>query len=592
MSEAEKKQRLGVMGTLRRLVSMDRRLLWTVLLCGAVSVGSSVLSGYAPKLIEHIVDELAVLLEGKALNMEAVTRFGWITLLVYLAAQVLSAWQAFYMATVIARLTRNLRSDLFAKINRLPQRYFGESAVGDVMSIMSNDIATLTGTLNERLPAFVTGITQLVVYLVIMLTTNVTLALTVIIVTALGMVLAAVAMKLSGAHYQQRQDALGAMNGYVEEYYAGHDVVRMSRADGETVSAFHALNERYRRDNWIAGFLAGLSEAMGSVLQSLGFVAVVVVGSVLAAQDAVSLGAVVSFTIFVRQFNEPVSSLLTSLMGLEEASAGGERVFSFLSEAENPRTEPAAVPAVRGQVDFEHVRFSYTGRDEDAVIHDFSATVKPGQKVAIVGPSGAGKSTMINLLMRFFDIQGGRILIDGVPLTERSREEVHSLFAMVLQDTWLFDASIRENLCFNMEGLTDEQLMEACRRCSMDGFVTSQPNGLDTVLDSRTNISAGQKQLLTIARAMLQNRPMLILDEATSSVDTRTELLIQRAVDSLTEGRTSFVIAHRLSTIRNADLILVMKDGDIIEQGTHDALMAAGGFYAGLYNSQFDPVGE
>ena len=391
-------------------------------------------------------------------------------------------------------------------------------------------------------------------------------------------------------YFTARQESLGKLNGYVEEMYSGHEVVRISRAAEPVGKTFDTLNDAVYDANWRSQFLSGVMQPLMNVIGNLSYVAVCVLGSILAIQGIIDIGVIVSFILYVRLFTSPLTQIAQGMTNLQTASASAHRIFDFLGSEELPdESEKPELPRpVRGEVDFEHIRFSYPDSPDKIIIKDFSAHVAPGQKVAIVGPTGAGKTTMVNLLMRFYEISDGCIRIDGVPSSELSREDVHKLFGMVLQDTWLFEGTVRENLVYNLSDVTDEQLNRVCRACGLDKFVRSLPDGFDTVLSESTSISAGQKQLLTIARAMLQNAPMLILDEATSSVDTRTELLIQRAMDKLTENRTSFVIAHRLSTIKNADLILVMKDGDIIESGTHETLMQRNGFYAALYNSQFE----
>ena len=381
-------------------------------------------------------------------------------------------------------------------------------------------------------------------------------------ITLIGLVLVVLIMSRSQKYFTARQESLGALNGYVEEMYSGHEVVRISRAGKNVTEHFDKLNTAVYDANWKSQFLSGVMQPLMNVIGNLAYVAVCVIGSVLAMNGTIEFGVIISFSLYVRLFTSPLTQIAQG------------------------KTEQ--IEQVRGAVEFDHVRFSYPDSPDKIIIKDFSAKVQPGQKVAIVGPTGAGKTTMVNLLMRFFEVNSGSIRIDGVPTSELRREDVHKLFGMVLQDTWLFEGTVRENLVYNMEGITEEQLETVCRACGLDKFIHTLPNGFDTILSEATSISAGQKQLLTIARAMLQNAPMLILDEATSSVDTRTELLIQRAMDRLTEGRTSFVIAHRLSTIKNADLILVMQGGDVIESGTHDQLMNKGGFYAGLYNSQFE----
>ena len=416
------------------------------------------------------------------------------------------------------------------------------------------------------------------------------LALISLAVTVVGLLATALIMSKSQRYFAARQQSLGELNGYVEEMYSGHEVVRISRACRKVGEHFDRLNAAVYDANWKSQFLSGVMQPLMNVIGNIAYVAVCVVGSILAINGTIEFGVIVSFILYVRLFTSPLTQIAQGMTNMQTASASAHRIFDFLESEEmaDESDKASALPKVQGAVTFDHVRFSYPDSPDKIIIKDFSAQVHPGQKVAIVGPTGAGKTTMVNLLMRFFEINSGSISIDGVKISDMRREAVHDLFSMVLQDTWLFEGTVRENLVYNMQGITDEQLEKVCKACGLDKFVHSLPHGFDTVLSDSTSISAGQKQLLTIARAMLQNAPMLILDEATSSVDTRTELLIQRAMDELTMGRTSFVIAHRLSTIKNADLILVMREGDVVESGTHDQLMEKGGFYADLYNSQFE----
>ena len=524
------------------------------------------------------------------IDLGAVAKVGIFLAVLYGLSALFGFLQHYIMATVTLDMSYRMRAELSAKINRVPQKYFNFHAQGDILSRITNDVSTLQQGLTNALPTIISAATQFVGCLIMMFVTEWRLALAALGITLIGLVLVVLIMSRSQKYFTARQESLGALNGYVEEMYSGHKVVRISRAEAPVGEKFDTLNDAVYDANWRSQFLSGIMQPLMNVIGNLSYVAVCVLGSILALQGIIDIGVIVSFILYVRLFTSPLTQIAQGMTNLQTASASAHRIFDFLASEELPdeQAKPQLPRPIRGAVDFEHVRFSYPDSPDKIIIKDFSAHVAPGQKVAIVGPTGAGKTTMVNLLMRFYELTDGCIKIDGVPTTDIQREDVQRLFGMVLQDTWLFEGTVRENLAYNLPGVTDAQLETVCRACGLDKFVHSLPEGFDTVLSESTSISAGQKQLLTIARAMLQNAPMLILDEATSSVDTRTELLIQRAMDQLTENRTSFVIAHRLSTIKNADLILVMKDGDVIESGTHDTLMQQGGFYAALYNSQFE----
>ncbi|MDY3815317.1 MAG: ABC transporter ATP-binding protein, partial [Candidatus Limiplasma sp.] len=516
------------------------------------------------------------------IDLSAVAQIGIFMAVIYVLSALFGFAQHYIMTTVTLKMSYRMRGELSEKINKVPQKYFNTTSQGDILSRITNDVSTLQQALTNSLPTIVSAATQFVGCLIMMFVTEWRLALISLAVTLLGLVLVVVIMSKSQRYFAERQRSLGEINGYVEEMYSGHQVVRISRAVRKVTERFDRLNDEVYDANWRSQFLSGVMQPLMSVIGNIAYVAVCVVGSILAMNGSIQFGVIVSFILYVRLFTSPLTQIAQGMTNMQTASASAHRIFDFLQSEEMPDEsgKPVALSQVRGQVTFDHVRFSYPDTPDKVIIKDFSARVQPGQKVAIVGPTGAGKTTMVNLLMRFFEVNSGSISIDGTPLTDMSRQEVHSLFSMVLQDTWLFEATVRENLVYNMQGITDDQLEKVCRACGLDKFIHSLPKGFDTVLSDSTSISAGQKQLLTIARAMLQNAPMLILDEATSSVDTRTELLIQRAMDELTKDRTSFVIAHRLSTIKNADLILVMRDGDVVESGTHDQLMEKGGFYA------------
>ena len=524
------------------------------------------------------------------IDLSAVARVGIFLAALYALSALFSFIQHYIMANVTLDMSYRLRADLSEKINRLPQKFFNNHAQGDVLSLITNDVSTLQQGLTNSLPTIISAATQFIGCLIMMFITEWRLALSALLITLLGMAAMLLIMSRSQRFFTARQESLGELNGYIEEMYSGHEVVRISRADDAVKAKFDSLNEKVYDANWRSQFLSGVMQPIMNIVGNVAYVAVCVLGSILALNGSIDFGVIVSFIFYVRLFTSPLTQIAQGMTNLQTASASANRIFTFLGSEElsDESEKPETSAAVRGKVDFDHVRFAYPGSEAKPVIKDFSAHVEPGEKVAIVGPTGAGKTTMVNLLMRFFEINSGSIKIDGVSIADMRREDVHRMFGMVLQDTWLFEGSIRENLVYNMEGVTDEDVMRALAACGMDKFVRTLPEGLDTVLTESVAISAGQKQLLTIARAMLQNAPMLILDEATSSVDTRTELIIQRAMDELTKGRTSFVIAHRLSTIKNADMILVMRDGDVIESGNHEALMKKHGFYCDLYNSQFE----
>ena len=582
-------EKTDLKGALNDLSAYMRKSLGVVLLALVLAALSAVLTIIGPDQVGKIA---TIMSDGlfSGIDLAAVARVGVLLAVIYGLSALFGFIQHYIMASVTLKMSYRMRAELSEKINRVPQKYFNFHAQGDILSRITNDVSTLQQGLTNSLPTIISAATQFLGCLIMMFVTEWRLALAALGITLVGLLLVVLIMSRSQKYFTARQESLGKLNGYVEEMYSGHEVVRISRAAEPVGKAFDALNDAVYDANWRSQFLSGVMQPLMNVIGNLSYVAVCVLGSILAIQGIIDIGVIVSFILYVRLFTSPLTQIAQGMTNLQTASASAHRIFDFLGSEEMPdESEKPELPRpVRGEVDFEHVRFSYPDSPDKIIIKDFSTHVAPGQKVAIVGPTGAGKTTMVNLLMRFYEIADGCIRIDGVPSQEIRREDVHKLFGMVLQDTWLFEGTVRENLVYNLPDVTDEQLNRVCCACGLDKFVRSLPNGFDTVLSESTSISAGQKQLLTIARAMLQNAPMLILDEATSSVDTRTELLIQRAMDKLTENRTSFVIAHRLSTIKNADLILVMKDGDVIESGTHETLMQQNGFYAALYNSQFD----
>ena len=522
------------------------------------------------------------------IDLKEIGRISRILVALYGLSAVFSYVQGYIMATVTQRVSRSLRSEISAKINRLPLKYFDKNTFGDVLSRVTNDVDMVAQTLNQSVATLVSATTLFLGSLFMMLITSVAMTATAVISSLIGFALMMLTITKSQRHFVRQQQELGALNGHIEETYSGHSVVRLYNAEAAARNKFAKINADLFDSAWRSQFLSGLMQPLMMFVGNFGYVAVSVMGATLVMRGSISFGVIVAFMVYVRLFTQPLTQIAQAATSLQSAAAAGERVFEFLEAEEladeSHKTE--CVAAVRGQVEFDHVRFGY--HPDKEVIHDFSAVAMPGQKIAIVGPTGAGKTTMVNLLMRFYELNDGEIRVDGVPLQNMRRENVHDLFGMVLQDTWLFEGTIRENLAFSTPGVTTEDVMEACRAIGIDRLIRTLPLGYDTVLDDATSLSAGEKQLLTIARAVIANTPLLILDEATSSVDTRTEILIQNAMDKLMAGRTSFIIAHRLSTIKNADLILVMNEGDIVESGTHNELLARNGFYAELYNSQFE----
>ncbi|WP_270315436.1 ABC transporter ATP-binding protein [Streptococcus infantarius] len=522
------------------------------------------------------------------INLDKVGKIALTLAILYVISAVVGYIQSFTVATIVQRFSQRLRKAIQTKINKVPLSYFDSHSQGDTLSRVTNDVDLLGQSLNQSLGTLVTSTMLLIGSIFMMFHSNVSMALTAIGSVLIGFVLVMVIMGSSQPLFKRQQNNLAAINGYVEEIYSGHNVVTSYNAAGETSETFKKLNTNLYKSMWQSQFLSGIMMPLMIFVGNFGYVMVCVVGAVKVINGDITMGDVVAFMIYVRIFSQPLSQIAQAFTQMQSATAAMSRVFEFLEEdeMEDESDKKRQLSDVNGEVTFDNVFFGYS--KDKTIIHDFSAVAKPGQKVAIVGPTGAGKTTIVNLLMRFYEIDKGQITIDGVDTRLMTREEVHDQFSMVLQDTWLFEGTIKENLIYNQENITDEQVIAAAKAVGVHHFIMTLPKGYDTYLDDSVTLSIGQKQLLTIARALLKDSPLLILDEATSSVDTRTEELIQKAMDKLMEGRTSFVIAHRLSTIKNADLILVMKDGNIIEQGSHDELMTEGGFYADLYNSQFE----
>lgn len=572
-----------------QLVSHSREFIPYVVTAIVLAVAGTIFSLIGPNKLQDITEIIEEgLMSPAGVDTDKITEIAVFLVVLYVLAFIFTYTQGFIMSTVTQKISQNLRNDISHKINRIPLNYFNKTSLGDVLSRVTNDVDMIGHSLNQSIVTVVTAVTMFLGSLFMMLWTNVLMAVTAVITTMVGFLFMSLVMGHSQKYFVQQQQELGRINGHIEEIYSGHNVVKVSNAMPDAETAFENINNRLYNSAWKSQFLSGLMMPVMGFIGNFGYVAVCIVGAALVMNGKISFGVIVAFMIYIRLFTNPLSQIAQAATNIQAAAAASERVLEFLSEEEmsDERSKTAVLENVKGDVEFRHVRFGYT--PEKIIINDFSAHAMAGKKVAIVGPTGAGKTTMVNLLMRFYELNGGQILIDGVPTSELTRKNVHELFCMVLQDTWLFEGTVRENIVYSKENVTDEEITKACKAVGIDHFIRTLPKGYDTVLNDKANLSAGQKQLITIARAMIENAPLLILDEATSSVDTRTEVLIQEAMDKLTEGRTSFVIAHRLSTIKNADLILVMKDGDIIESGNHTELLEKGGFYAELYNSQFE----
>ena len=547
---------------------------------------SSIITVFGPYKLREITNLITDGLVGE-MDLGAISNIGLFLAFLYIVGSLINYAQGYAISDMIQHFSKRLRTAIAEKINRLPLSYFDSHSQGDTLSRVTNDVDTVGQSLTQSLGTLISSVLLLIAVLFMMFYTNVALSFVTIGSVLLGFVFSAVLMAKSQRYFQEQQSNLAAINGYVEEMYSGHNVITSYNGAEKTRLAFNALNQNLYTSMWKSQFISGIMFPLMNFVGNFGYVMVVIVGATMAINGSISMGTIVAFMVYVRIFSQPLSQIAQGITTLQSASAAMGRVFEFLAEAdmEDDSHKLQQLTKVKGHVQFKDVFFGYN--PDKTIIHDFSAEAKAGQKIAIVGPTGAGKTTIVNLLMKFYDIERGQIMIDGVDIKNIQRSEVHDAFSMVLQDTWLFEGTIKENLIYNQKDITDQAVVEAAKAVGVHHFIMTLPDGYDTVLDDTVSLSVGQKQLLTIARALLKDAPLLILDEATSSVDTRTEELIQKAMDKLMEGRTSFVIAHRLSTIRNADLILVMRDGNIIEQGSHDQLMEQGGFYADLYNSQF-----
>lgn len=593
----EKPQDFG--GVMKKLVHFCRHYIPVIIVALVLGAIGTVCQIVGPDKLKDMTNEIAkglpALVNGKpvlgAIDMDAVTHIAWLLVALYVGYAVLCYVQSWMMANVTQRTAQELREAISVKINKLPLKYFDKVSYGDVLSRITNDVDAIGQTLGQSVGSLITSVTLFVGALIMMFYNNVIMTVCAIVSSLVGLLIMGVIMKVSQKYFSRQQIALGDVNGHVEEMYAGHTVVKAYCGEADSIRAFEKYNGDLYDSGWKSQFLSGLMMPLMNFVGNFGYVVVCVVGAVLAMDGKIEFGVIVAFMMYIRLFTQPLSQFAQAFQNLQRCAAASERVFGFLEEPEMAdESDKQALlgvngKPVRGDVEFSHVKFGYD--PSKTIINDFSASVKSGQKVAIVGPTGAGKTTMVNLLMRFYEISGGSIAIDGVDTKSVPRWNVHDQFSMVLQDTWVFRGTVRENIAYSKPGVTDKQIEDACKAVGLHHYIMSLPNGYDTVLDDKATLSQGQKQLLTIARAMVEDAPILILDEATSSVDTRTEELIQKAMDALTVDRTSFVIAHRLSTIRDADMILVMNHGDIVESGTHEELLAKGGFYADIYNSQF-----
>ena len=575
-------------GTWMKIIRYCKRYLAVIVVALICAVAGTILTILGP---DKLSDLTKVITEGIAtgIDMERVKSIGLTLVAFYVGSAILSFGQQFIMATVTQNVTKQLRSDISVKINRLPMAYYNKTSTGDVLSRVTNDVDMISQSMNQSIGNLVSAVALFFGSLIMMFKTNVIMTLTAVIATMIGFGLMSLITSHSQKYFSRQQANLGALNGHIEEIYSGHTVVKAYNGEKNAKKVFDELNNNLRDSAFKAQSLSGLMQPLMAFIGNFGYVAVCVMGAVLTMKGYIGFEVIVAFMMYIRLFTQPLAQIAQATQSLQSAAAAGERVFAFLGaeEMSDESDKTEKLGKAEGYVDFEHVKFGYEDTDK-IIIHDFSAKAKPGQKIAIVGPTGAGKTTLVNLLMRFHEIQSGDIKIDGISTRDMKREEVRSQFCMVLQDTWLFEGTVRENLVYNTENVSEEKIEAACKAVGLDHFIRTLPHGYDTILNDQVSLSQGQKQQLTIARAMIADKPMLILDEATSSVDTRTELQIQKAMDALMQNRTSFVIAHRLSTIKNADLILVLKDGDIIESGNHEELLAKQGEYYQLYHGMFE----
>ncbi|MFJ7981521.1 ABC transporter ATP-binding protein [Lysinibacillus xylanilyticus] len=572
-----------------KLIAYCKPYLPAIIFAIVLAVAGTIFTIIGPNKLSEITDLIMDGMTGE-IDITAIGKIGLLLAILYGLSFIFNYIQAFIMATITQRVSKRLRTDISNKIDRLPLKYFDSTTYGDVLSRVTNDVDMIGQSLNQSIGSLVSAGVMFFGSLIMMFYINVTMALSAIAATFIGFVFMTFIISKSRKYFVLQQQDLGRINGHIEEIYSGHSVMKVYNGEKAATQEFNEINESLFNSAWRAQFMSGMMMPLMIFIGNLGYVVVCVVGAALAVKGSITFGVIVSFMVYIRLFTQPLSQLAQAATSLQSTAAASERVFEFLQEEELKDESDKKVTLdakdVNGNVEFKNVKFGYT--KEKIIIKDFSAHIKAGQKVAIVGPTGAGKTTLVNLLMRFYEVDSGEIMIEDVSTNSITRKNVHDLFCMVLQDTWLFEGTIKENIIYNKNHVTDEEVVAACKAVGLHHFIKTLPKGYNTVLNDNTSLSVGQKQLITIARAMVKKAPLLILDEATSSVDTRTEALIQKAMDKLMVGRTSFVIAHRLSTIKNADLILVMKDGDIIESGNHEELIAEKGFYADLYNSQFE----
>ena len=578
-------------GAMKRLFKELKSFRVLVVIALILAILGSVLSIIAPNKLSDLTDEISKGLMNPNMDMEAIKSISIFLATIYGLSALFTYIESLMMTDVANKFAKSLRTKISVKINKLPLKYFDKNSIGDTLSRVTNDVDTIAQSMNMSLATLVSNITLFAGTIIMMFYTNWIMAITAILSSLIGFVLMFLILGKSQKYFVARQEELGNLNGHIEEIYSGLNVVKVYNGKKQADEKFDELNKKVYEANRKSQFLSGLMQPIMNFIGNFGYVAVCIVGAILTMNDMITFGVIVAFITYVRLFTNPLSQIAQAMTSLQSTAAASERVFEFVDEEEmsdqKEITKTLKKDEVKGNIEFENVVFQYDNNDKPT-IKNFSAKALPGQKVAIVGPTGAGKTTMVNLLMKFYDINSGDIKIDGISTKELTRENIHDLFTMVLQDTWLFNGTVKENIMYNNENVTDEQIKEVCKTVGLDHFIKTLPHGYDTVLSDNDSVSAGQRQLLTIARGILQDAPFLILDEATSNVDTRTEELVQKAMDTLTEGKTSFIIAHRLSTIKNADLILVVKDGNIIEQGNHEELMEKNGFYADLYNSQFE----